>query len=290
MIPIRPAIHMLNVVLLAVLAYTGVGAFYDTVRRTLPTAAPVRQEAAEQRPAAEQAVRPLSDYTVVSQRNLFGAGAEKKSEAPPAVDIKKLEPTKLKLQLWGTITQPGGRDYAVIESLKDRSQDLYKAGDAVEGAIVKQVLRGKVILTVGDKDEILQMEDVLASAQPDASPGAPPPASAPPQQTRSEQMTISRDDIMGATENIQGLMRQVRIRPHFEKGKPAGLMLSDIQPDSLFTRMGLQSGDVLQEIEGRPIRSMNDILKLYEQLGSSAALALEVKRGGTALNMQYDIE
>lgn len=289
MIPIRPTIHILNLMLLTVLAYAGVKTFYDVGTRRLPM--PVKRASDVEPQQADSAAvkQPLSHYQIISQRNLFKAGADAAPGLPPSVDIQKLEPTKLKLKLWGTITQRGGKEYAVIENLKDRNQDLYKAGDTVAGAQVKQVLREKVILTVAGQDEILQMEDSAMGPSSGAAPAGAAQETAD-LQTQNLQIPINREEVQKAAENIQELMRQVRIRPHFEQGKPAGLMLSAVRPDSLFTQMGLQSGDVLKSIDGNPIRSMNDVLKFYEQLGTADALAIEVKRGGTQLNIQYGIE
>ena len=289
MIPIRPLIHILNIVLLTALAYTGVKTVYDIGVLNLPLPLNQRTDAVPVQPESIAAGHPLAHYQIISRRNLFDAGADEAPAAPaPVVGVQNLAPTKLKLKLWGTITQRGGKEYAVIENLKDRSQDLYKAGDAVEGAQVKQVLREKVILTVAGRDEILQMEDANIGASSNSTPAAA--LESADKQTQSQQISINREEIQKASENIQELMRQVRIRPHFEQGKPAGLMLSGVQPDSLFTQMGLQSGDVLKGIEGKPIRSMNDVLKLYEQLGTADAVAVEVKRGGALFNIQYDIE
>ena len=279
---------MLNVLLLTLLAYTGVKTVYEIGARKLP--APVQRpaDAAVVQAASDAVKRPLSHYQIISQRNLFGVGADS-GPAPPAEALQKLEPTQLKLKLWGTITQRGGKEYAVIENLKDRNQDLYKAGDSVAGALVKQVLREKIILAVNGRDEILQMEDTVSGAPSTApSPGSSQESAEPPPQ--SQQIPINREEVQKASENIQELMRQVRIRPHFEQGKPAGLMLSGVQPGSLFTQMGLQSGDVLRSIDGNPIRSMNDVLKLYEQLGTADELEIEVKRGGGRLSIQYGIE
>jgi general secretion pathway protein C len=289
MIPIRPFIHGLNLFLLTALAYVGVNTVYDVGTRKMVKPIEQTAEGVAARPDEAIRSRPLSYYQVISQRDLFDTGKKKASAPAPELEIQKLEPTKLKLKLWGTITHRGGKEYAVIENLKDRSQDLYKAGDTIEGANVKQVMREKVVLTVAGRDEILEME--VASTSSTAGP-APRAAAArqQPAQAQSQQVPISREDIQEASSNIQQLMRQVRIRPHFERGKPAGLMLSGVQPDSLFTQMGLKSGDVLQGIEGKPIRSMNDVLKLYEQLGSADAVAIDVKRGGSRLNIQYEIE
>ena len=40
--------------------------------------------------------------------------------------------------------------------------------------------------------------------------------------------------------NINQLMSQVKVRPHFKDGKPNGLLLSHVQQNSIFKDMGLQ--------------------------------------------------
>ena len=76
--------------------------------------------------------------------------------------------------MWGTVTRLDGKAYAVIEDTKTREQNLYRTGDAIQNATVKMILREKVVLTVGEGDEILTMEDVAkgGEAHPSSSSGS----------------------------------------------------------------------------------------------------------------------
>ena len=76
--------------------------------------------------------------------------------------IDKIKETNLKLTLWGTVTGQDKRSYAVIEDSKAREQNLYRTGDSIQNAVVKLILREKVVLRVGDRDEILAMEEIRA--------------------------------------------------------------------------------------------------------------------------------
>ena len=62
--------------------------------------------------------------------------------------------TTLKLKLWGTITGNGIGACAIIEAAGKREQKLYRAGETVQNATLKIILRGKVVLEVEGKYEM----------------------------------------------------------------------------------------------------------------------------------------
>jgi len=74
------------------------------------------------------------------------------------INYDALNPTRLKLRLWGTITGDGIRAQAIIEEIARRKQGMYKVGDVIQGAIVMKIFREKVVLHVDGKYEILDIE------------------------------------------------------------------------------------------------------------------------------------
>ena len=103
----------------------------------------------------------MADYKTITKRNIFNSSAEK-IVAPVVekkVDLDNLQETNRKLKLWGTVTGQDEAAYAVIEDSKAREQNLYRAGDTIQNAVVKLILREKVVLRVEDRDEILAMEE-----------------------------------------------------------------------------------------------------------------------------------
>jgi len=106
------------------------------------------------------------DYRIILERNLFGAVFPDKvadsSEGDPAED---LEETSLKIALKGTVNGAGDRDRAIILDNNSKVQKLYQKGDGIQGAFVKEILRGRVILTFNGIDEVLDMSDTAGSAE-----------------------------------------------------------------------------------------------------------------------------
>ena len=99
------------------------------------------------------------DYSIISRRSLFGKIKATTSSKPAVQEETVLTTTSLNLALLGTI---GGKDNdqrAIIRDKSDKKQDIYYKGDAIANALIKEILRGKIILTVNGKDEILLMQE-----------------------------------------------------------------------------------------------------------------------------------
>jgi hypothetical protein len=129
-----------------------------------------------------------NDYRVILQRNLFGPPPDsEKSIILPVPDPKvALSATTLEIVLMGTITGSAGNERAIIMDKKSFKQNLYESGDAVKGALVKEISRGKAILSYNGKDEILDMSEAAkvrlpVKVQPQAIPApiAPGQSSTP---------------------------------------------------------------------------------------------------------------
>ena len=99
----------------------------------------------------------ISNNQIVNEGNPFdtATGVEFTSEK---INVAALKNTNLKLKLWGTITGYGVRAYAIIEEPTKQEQKLYRAGETLQNATIKMILRGKVVLNVEGKYEILEIE------------------------------------------------------------------------------------------------------------------------------------
>ncbi|MCD6586679.1 MAG: PDZ domain-containing protein [Desulfobacteraceae bacterium] len=244
----------------------------------------------------DRPIKKMSDYQSITHRDLFKTKDDVKSEKLTSdIELDKLQQTSLNLKLFGTIT--GGRsdqDYAVIEDTQKRKQGLYKKGDAIQNAEIKRVLRKKVVLNVNGKDEILLMEeDKSKQTQKRKKPFSRIDAESPLGDERfdtSETLSIDREKINRSLKNINQLMSQVKIRPHFKDGKPDGLLLSHVKHNSIFKDMGLQNGDIVKGVNGKEIQSVDDALKFYDNLKSSASVELQIERKGQQSTINYQIK
>jgi general secretion pathway protein C len=136
---------------------------------------------------------------------------------------------------------------------------------------------------VNGQDEVLEIEEINGRASGGMSPKIAT-------ESRRQKITLKRSQIESSVENVNELMKQVKIRPHTENGQAAGLMLSSIQRSSIFRRMGLRSGDIITGVNGSSLVSVDDALKLYENMKSSSNMSIDIKRRGRNRTIDYNIE
>lgn len=261
---------LFNLLALAVIIFIAVSLFYLITTAHL-RGVDIQKSALSQVPdVKEQGKLPLDYYRAIIERDIFSSGEEVLQETG-GEDLDDLEPTSLNVALLGTVV--GGKQYAfaVIEEVNKKKQGLYKVGDSIQGATVKRILRGKVVLRVNDKDEILTMEEEAASR-------AETEYVRSPAVEKEATIVVSRSEVDESLKNVHQLLTQVRIRPHFRDGKPDGLAISNIRPGSFFAKLGLRNGDIVQGINGRNIKSPDDVMEVYQKLKSGSRVALQVMR------------
>lgn len=290
-ITIQRLCALANLVLIATGVYFGVALFYQLVGDRVQPSQSSPRYALRSQAAQMNSVQPVGYYGPILDRDLFSIGKTPQTAAAPSVDLQNLEKTQLSLKLWGTVSGDPLEAYAVIEDTQRREQNLYRVGDTIQNAVVKMILRERIVLNVDGKDEVLSMED-MAQASPAimAAHGRRPYAMPPvPRSAAEQRITLPRGMLEESFSDVNKLMTQIAISPHMEDGQSAGLSLSRIAPNSVFRRMGLRNGDVLTGVNGQQLLSAEDAMRMYESLKSSSDVQLQLKRRGQERTIRYNI-
>ena len=284
---INRVLALLQAMLMAGAVFFGVKAAYRLFLGELAPCAISRAPERESSKNAAAAIHPFSEYAVISRRNLFGT-QEPSDRQRISSDIERLRQTRLKLKLRGTISGPEDTACAVIEDASGKGQFLVKVGDAIQDAVVVMILKGKIVLQVSGREELLEMDQWTSGLS--ASPPSSSSLTTAQVDDRQQVISLKRSQIDEAIKDINQLMKQVRIIPNFNQGKPDGLTISGIPQDSFFSQIGLKSGDILSGVDGKAIESVDDALKLYTGMKSASRVKLQLKRGGREEVIDYAIE
>ena len=279
---------IINLIFITAAIYLGVKVFYNIAAARLDNTDPSVSVSEQVSSVRDENRRPISFYRSVGERNLFDT--KRTADEETEVDVESLKKTDLNLKLWGTVTGDKSSAYAIIEEPQKREQNLYRVDDKIQNttATVRMILREKVVLLVGGQDEILEIEKVADRYKKSKSGKKRPTKTRT--RPRKRKISMKRSQIKDALGNVNELMQQVKIQPHFEDGEPDGLQLSNIKPSSIFRKMGLRSGDVISEVDGKKIQSVDDAMKLYSSMQSASNFKLEVKRSGRSETLDYSIK
>jgi general secretion pathway protein C len=260
------------------------------------------EKATESRPAARTAT-PSSGSPVLS-RDLFRTAAipiaETEKTEKVEVRVEDLEETRLQLRLWGTVTAEAGKEYAVIEDRKGREQNLYQVGDVLQDALIQKILREKVVLRVGDRDEILSMEEMVSQAgggRPVVSPARSPDLPLPGRDTEPQPaeeaepvrqtVTLEEDFVSEVGDKLGDMLQGVRFRPHFSGGQVDGIRVTGLRPDSPLLKLGIRNGDVITSVNGQAVNTPDAALSALGSFGDGQESQVEINRRGRPTVLEY---
>lgn len=219
----------------------------------------------------------------------------------PVVDMNA-PPVKsgLRLKLLGTLVSslPEWSIASVQDAVTQRTQ-TYMVGDPIQGAEVLEIDRTRVIILNGGRREFIDGSggDGAAPVAMAPPPVAPPSGKGPPskglgQGIRSmteNEYEVPRAEIDRTLSNLNDVAMQARIVPAFENGVAEGFKLFSIRPDSIYTKIGVQNGDVIRRINGFELNSPEKALEIYSKLKESSRIEIELKRNGTVVRKTYHV-
>lgn len=102
--------------------------------------------------------------------------------------------------------------------------------------------------------------------------------------------TIEKKVLNNALTNMSELATQARIVPSFKNGVANGFKLFSIVPDSLYSKIGVQNGDVIRKINGYEMNSPDKALEIYQKLRDANRIEIELERRGDTVHKSYSIE
>lgn len=256
-------------------------------------------------PAAGESTRPPAaqkNHGMILERNLFRAKV--KHEAPaaapapaPAVPAAPVVTKDLPLRLLGTVAGEG-HPYAVIENLATHEQNLYRLDDSVlPDYALAQIRRNAVVVKGAGNTYIFY---AYPEDHPEPPPPPPPAASLAgqpalsPEQAGVRQVTpsryvVDRRTVESELNNVTQLLTKARLVPNFSDGRPDGFRIFSIVSSSLFDRVGLQNGDVIQRINGIEIKEPENFLRVFTQLRDQSRITIDLVRNNQRGTYDYEI-
>jgi general secretion pathway protein C len=260
----------LLVVSIALVAY-GASAALRLVAEPLPAATPVNAP----HPIASE---PLDAWAPIAARDLFNGARD----AVPADGSRRLVGVGFQ----------GGEARAAIEDTRTHRQELLKTGDTIGDERVTAIAWDHVVLAGAGGEHVLELgtpEGVPTERPDDTGEPALPPTHATIRQTSATAFIVDRRELSGAVDDMSGLLTQLRAVAEVRDGHPAGFRLFQMKDDSLFRRLGLQNGDVVQRVNGQAVSDPATLLAFLQRLRTEPRVALDIRRGDERRTMVYDL-
>lgn len=193
-----------------------------------------------------------------------------------------------KLRLIGVVMGERGGLAAVIEELASKRQLFVRLhGNVPDAGEVSEIRREGIVIRQGNQEELLELavmqSDKPVSPQPVATGGIKPASGVPIRKV------LDRREVEQTMNDLPKLLSQARAVPYFVNGSMNGFRLDFVAPASFYDKIGLQHGDVLQQVNGVEIRDPATMLTLFQQLRNEQTVKLDVLRNNQRSTLTYEI-
>ncbi|MCE7797507.1 PDZ domain-containing protein [Sphingobium sufflavum] len=196
-----------------------------------------------------------------------------------AADLSATQVTGLALQLFGTRINEGSGQASAIIATPDGVQSSFAVGDQIlPGVTLKTVSYDHVVIDRGGAAETLFLDQSAGGAPTGTEGGAP---------VEGGQAPAAADGGGGpapagpAALTAAMVQRDIGFMPRSEGGRVSGIILSS--KGAGFQAAGFQSGDIITQVNGRPVTSMGDLAGIQAQLRPGARLSLMIERGAATV-------
>src|SRR6185436_6022524 len=212
--------------------------------------------------------------------------------------------TSLRVKLLGTLVA-GLPEWSIcsIQDVVTLKTATYMVGDKIQNAEILEIERSRVIIfnnnrrefidgTSGDGSTVAIAPPVVATPVVQAAATGAPRSVALGNGIKAiseNEYEVPRAEIDKTLSNLNDVAMQARIVPAFKDGVAQGFKLFSIRPDSIYTKIGIQNGDVIRRINGYDLNSPEKALEIYSKLKEANRIDIEIERNGSTVRSTYNV-
>jgi general secretion pathway protein C len=215
----------------------------------------------------------LGDLRALATAHPFGRAPSRNPAAEARVAVSNLAMT-----LTGVAMRASGGCALVV--VQGQPESAFCTGEEMSpGVRLDSVQRDRIVIIRGGSREAVLMKD--AEGTPSAAAAAPPQ---PMVQSAGDRQIVDRRQLQQQLGRPEFLGQAVIV-----PSPGGGFLVREMQPGSLYEKLGLRPGDVIRTVNGQPVSSMDDVMRLYQQFGSADRVLVDVQRGGRNETLYYDM-
>lgn len=197
-----------------------------------------------------------------------------------------------KIRLIGVVMGERQGVFAIVEELASKRHLLYRLHDDIQDlGEVADIRRDGMAIRRGNVEEWLELEpaEKQVVAGNTATASAASSSSAPSGPGTPIRKVIDRREVESAMNDLPKLLTQARAVPNMVNGTLNGFRIDYMAPASFYEKIGVQTGDVLQRVNGVDIRDPGTILSLLQQLKNEQTVKLDIVRNNQRSTITYDL-
>lgn len=242
--------------------------------------------AAKTRSIATKRPPQIGDYEPIVQRSLFApelAGRATLLGSDSSAETR----SRTNLILLGTVA--GGMHPLALTRIGTETKTLHTGDSLPDGGIIVEIARQLIKIRYPDgSEQLVTPPEIPVSEAGGRSPA--PEDSGAIRATAGNRWAIPRAEADKARANLGELLKQARMEPNLVNGRTEGFEVKMIKPNTIFTTLGLQKGDIVRQVNGLNLDGPEKALQVFQQLREARHIVIALERNGSPMTFEYDLE
>ena len=229
-------------------------------------------------PPVASAAASRAEVDLAAVAKLFGATASGETTAANTSGLR----------LKGVIAPtPGVEASAIFSTGAGKDMAVYIDREVQPGVKLVEVNPDHVMVERAGVRSRIDLETPRATASASSRPGA---------RSQGFKLNVARSGANNyslSRKELDDALRDPGQLNHLgQLGAPVkgGVRMDAAPPNSLASKLGLQSGDVIKKVNGQPIASTGDLARIYTQFAQLSLVQAEVQRGSSTVVLSYSIQ
>jgi len=209
-------------------------------------------------------------YRIDRSMALLNAKKEepKKKKEEPKKPIYKLDSLELK----AIFANKSGEGWIIVKDKNDKKAKsvFLSNGDEFKGYTLKKINQASAIFMRDSKEYSLEMKkkDTIKD------------------KIKKDEVEIQEDDVVRVvskrevdryTKNYDEIWKNITINEIMKNGKIVGFKVEHIKKGTIFEKLGLKAGDIIEEVNGQKIRSYADAFNIYKNIKDIEVINIKLK-------------
>lgn len=216
-----------------------------------------------------------------------------KITAPKISEPEFLPPLNITLKGIIVVGTNDAKNRTIIQDNVTSQEATYKIGDTIQDAQLIRIFKNKIILlrSVNGQQEVLYLREQDAKTDPvyallDGWESII-------KKTGDVTFLIDPTLFVDRIKNLAQLIDLLNITTAYQKGKSIGLRIGQAATASLGSALGLQTGDIITQINQKPVNTTDERLTVYKKvvtLKLNDSITVTLIRKGTTITLTYTLE
>jgi len=218
-------------------------------------------------------------YIRFNIKNAFYTTNRKTKKAPvkPKKPLYKID----NMELTGIYMESRKSGYVVFYDKKDKKQHILSVGEVYKGYKLDSLSKYEAIfIRNGTRYRLSFKNDSSIPIEPESLT-----------QIAEEEPVrlVPKKLVKKYSTDFKAIWKDISIKEIVKHGKIAGFKIQSVKKNSVFDQLGLQKGDIIVEVNDKPIKTYKAAFDIYRNITKYTDLKIKILRNGIEKEFDYEI-